>query len=214
MTSVLLVGKGHNFDELGPLMADALAEEFDVTTTTDWDALLAENLAAHDAVVDYIVDYHAEMTDDQRAGLVSFVRDGGGYVGVHGAAAFFGAPEGADPDLYEEHREMLGGRLVDHPGVLETTTEVVADHPITEGLADFSFVDEPYELDYDADAVDVLAVTRHESFDGGTAPALWTKTYGEGRVVYYAAGHDERSVGDPNFQRILRRSVSWALDAA
>lgn len=209
-TKVLLIGKDHNFEQLGPLLHEALESDDDlsVTITTDWDELRGDRIATYDVVIDYIVDYHGDMTGEQRSGLLSFVHDGGGYVALHGATAFFGANEDADESLLEEHERMVGGRLVDHPGVLETTTEIVDnDHPITRELENFSFVDEPYELVYDGDAVRVLAQTSHESF--GTMPVVWTKSYGDGRVCYYSAGHDERAFENPNFQCIVQRATKW-----
>lgn len=206
----LLIGKNHNFEQLGPLLHEALEsdDELAVTITTDWDELQTDRVARYDVVIDYIVDYHGEMTDDQRSGLLSFVRNGGGYLALHGATAFFGANEDADESLIEEHERMVGGRLVDHPGVLETTTEIVdGDHPITRGVENFSFVDEPYELEYDNDSVRVLAKTSHESF--GAMPVIWTKFHGDGRVCYYSAGHDERALENPDFQRIIQRATKW-----
>jgi type 1 glutamine amidotransferase len=209
----LLIGRGHNFETLGPILRDALAETaaISVTMTTDWDEFLPENVGEYDVVVDYVVDYETEMTDAQRRGLLSFVEGGGGYVGLHGAAAMFGVPEDGDPALLEEQAAMLGGRLVDHPGVVETRTEIVdRTHPITREMDSFTLVDEPYAFEYDEASVRVLAETTHESF--GTMPVAWTKRYGDGRVFYYAAGHDERSFESEPFQTLVRRGVEWAAN--
>jgi len=208
---VLLIGGDHNFEELAPILKRSLErqEHVSVTVSTNWDELRAGNVSDYDVVVDYLVDYHGEMTDEQRSGLLSFVRDGGGYVGLHGAAAMFGAEKGGEDALLDEQKRMLRGRFVDHADISDVKTEIIdSTHPITAELADFSLVDEPYELEYREQEIRVLAQTHHESF--GQMPVAWTTSYGDGRVFYYSAGHDKQAFQDPHFQQLVRRGVEWA----
>jgi type 1 glutamine amidotransferase len=209
MARVLLLGRGHAFGDLGPIAWTELRERgHDPELRTDWAALEPDHLdrAGIEVVVDFSTS-RQEWTNEQRETLLERVRSGEiGYVGVHAATYM---PLEDHPEL-GEFREMIGGRLTGHPGVLQSTTEIVDDeHPITTGIEDFTYEEEPYELDYDADAVDVLAVTHHESF--GEMPVIWTKSYGEGNVVYYAAGHNEAAFDRPEFHEIIGRSVEWVL---
>lgn len=44
---------------------------------------------------------------------------------LHGAAAMFAVADEGDPALLEEYKRIIGGQLVDHPGVFVTRTEIV-----------------------------------------------------------------------------------------
>ncbi len=85
-TNALLIGERtfpfHAIDEKGDELVDAVGDAADVEITTDRDAL--ESLDDYDVLIDYMTD--SELTTEQIDGLVSFVRNGGAYVGVHCAA--------------------------------------------------------------------------------------------------------------------------------
>ena len=86
---------------------------------------LARNLNYFDAIFFFGVR-EIDLTPEQRADLLSFVRDDGkGFVATHaGATAFFSWPE---------FGEMLGGRFDEHPWGISEATVVVEDRdsPIT-----------------------------------------------------------------------------------
>src|SRR4051794_11776325 len=87
------------FDEIG------LAVE----TTEDLGALNPENLKRYAGVVNYTTA--RDITDEQYAALLAFVRDGGGYVGVHCASDSFRN----QPDS----KRLLGGQFLEHPPQLD-----------------------------------------------------------------------------------------------
>lgn len=213
--SVLAIGGNrfpfHRFDETGPLFADAL-DAADVTLTTDRDALT--DLSEYDVVLDYLTD--STLADEQRDGLLSFVRNGGGYVGVH-CAADLTTTEADDPDElidgrdepFPELRELLGGHFVTHPE--QTTFDVrIVDsyHPITASLDDIRVWDEPYVLDVYADDVRVLARMDHP--EHADMPVAWVREFDDGRVFYSSLGHGEPALRDEGVRELLRRAVRWA----
>src|SRR5687768_4948850 len=114
---------------------------------------LARNLQYFDAIFFFGVR-EIDLTPEQRADLLSFVRDDGkGFVATHaGATAFFSWPE---------FGEMLGGRFDEHPWGIMDATVVVEDHtsPITAHLPKaFVVNDEHYQLkDFARDKLHVLA---------------------------------------------------------
>jgi type 1 glutamine amidotransferase len=101
-----------------PALGDVLgADGIAVEGTTDR-ARLAD-LTEYDIVIDYLTD--PTMADAEREGLLRFVRDGGGYVGVHCAAdheTFVDKPA----DRFEE---LVGGAFLDHPEPCDLAVEVV-----------------------------------------------------------------------------------------
>ncbi|MFB6296493.1 MAG: ThuA domain-containing protein [Halobacteriales archaeon] len=204
----------HSFDEMGPLLRDAFDEDVSVTTTTDRDDL--RDLGRYDVLVDYLTD--STLTDAQHDGLFSFVRGGGGYVGVHCAsdltttAGADGGIEGRD-EPFPAFRELIGGHFLTHPEQQEIDVEIVdRDHPITEGVDDFTVYDEPYQVDVDDD-VHLLA---RMDMDGDLAdmPVAWTRTYGEGRVFYLSLGHTEEALEHPAVGTLLSRGARWASGSA
>ena len=106
----------------------------------DLDALVAPKLDPYDLIVFYYTV--GEISDAQKNGLLNHISSGKGYVGVHSAAdSFRGCPE---------YRAMVGGHFTTHPHYREYQVSIVdSEHPITEGLVEFSVTDEQYILDYD-----------------------------------------------------------------
>jgi hypothetical protein len=205
----------HRFEERGPTIRDAFGDRVDVTLTTDREDLTA--LGGYDVVLDYLTD--STLTDARREGLLSFVADGGGYVGVHCAADLTSTESttpGAVIDRREEPveglRELLGGQFRTHPEQTTFAVRVVDHyHPITATLSDFRVWDEPYVVDVDDD-VSVLARMDHP--EHADTPVAWTKRYGEGRVFYCSLGHGEPALTTPGVRALLDGGVRWAAGLA
>lgn len=149
---------------------------------------------------------------DQQQALAELVAAGTGLVGIH-CACVMGVRDGqldpADRALYE----LLGCRYLSHgPGHHEGrhTIEIVADHPVTAGLADFELFDEYYELELADDTITVLA-QRHRA-DGAVVPVMYAREAGAGRVAYLALGHDMRAWGEPPFRALVRQAMTWAAE--
>ena len=201
----------HRFEERGPQIEAALGDAADVTLTTDRDDLV--DLSAYDVVLDYISD--STLSESQRDGLLSFVDDGGGYVGVHCAADLNSiAPDDPDEVIeqraepFPELRELIGGHFLTHPE--ETTFEVrVVDsyHPITATLDDYEVWDEPYVVEVDDD-VRVLARMDHPEYPD--VPVSWVKEYGDGRVFFVSSGHGEPALTNESVGELLREGTRWA----
>jgi len=94
-------------------------------------------------------------------------------------------------------------------------TEAGHEHPITQGIEDFDLVTEQYWVLSD-EYNDVLATTTQEArdFDAWnrpvTAPAIWTRQWGQGRVFVSAPGHRLEVVGSQPLRTIIERGLLWA----
>jgi len=137
------------------------------------------------------------LTDESRAALEAYVRQGGGYVGVCGGAISAGRA-----GLIEAERYTFGVR-----GPVWTH---LTEHPITEGYdlsrkLLFPHASGPlYVVAEDSDEQSVI------TFDVGDPPLpTFTHTIareiGEGRVVVFS-GHPESS---PETQALLRNAIMW-----
>jgi type 1 glutamine amidotransferase len=158
-----------------------------------------------------------DLTGEQRADLLSFVKDDGkGFVAAHSAAtAFFSWPE---------FGEMLGGRFDEHPWGITDGTVVVDDaaFPAMRHLPTTKvFHDELYQIkDFSRAKIRVLAHLNASRLDltnplvhrkDGDFPAAWAKTYGRGRVFYSILGHAAEDWDNPALQQIYFQAMRWAL---
>ncbi|MEI6245926.1 MAG: ThuA domain-containing protein [Acidobacteriota bacterium] len=177
---------------------------------------LAHNLTFYDAIFFFGVR-EIELTAQQKADLLSFVKDDGkGFVVAHSAAtAFFSWPE---------FGEMLGGRFDEHPwGITDAT--VAVDDPKFPAMQKFparvQLNDEFYQIkDFSRDKLRVLAHLDTSTLDmtkplvhrtDGDFPAAWAKTYGKGRVFYSILGHSTDSWDDPIIQQMYFQAMRWSL---
>ena len=177
---------------------------------------LARNLDYFDAIFFFGVR-EIDLTPDQRADLLKFVRDDGkGFVATHaGATGFFSWPE---------FGEMLGGRFDEHPWEVTSATVIVEDtaSPITRHLPQaFEVTDEHYQLKefsrsrlhalarLDASKLDLKAPLVHRT--DGDFPVAWTKTYGKGRVFYSTLGHPRELWDTKWMQTMYFEALKWAM---
>jgi type 1 glutamine amidotransferase len=172
--------------------------------------------------IDLIVQVNTMNTikAEEFAGLQRAVLNGTGMGGWHGGIA----------DSYRNNADylhMIGGQFAHHAGkppeerigeqsdnyILYTVhiTELGKTHPITEGIDDFELVTEQYWV-----LSDVLATTTQEArpFDAWnrpvTAPAIWTRQWGKGRIFVSAPGHRLEIVQNPSVRTIIERGLLWA----
>lgn len=178
------------------------------------------------ATVDLIVQVNTMNTieDAEFRGLQKAVLNGTGMAGWHGGIA----------DSYRNNADylhMIGGQFAHHAGkdpaerVGEQSdnyipytvhiTEYGQTHPITVGLDDFDLVTEQYWVLSD-EYNDVLATTTQEvrPWDAWnrpvTAPAIWTRQWGKGRIFVSAPGHRLEIVESRPVRTIIERGMLWA----
>jgi type 1 glutamine amidotransferase len=139
-----------------------------------------------------------ELTTAHVQAITEFVRKGKGCVAIHLASVRFN----------EDFTKMLGGYFLTHPPILEFTIQVDdTHHPITKDIPSFTVVDELYVTDYDPTSIKILLSA---TYGGKRHPMTWVKTYGKGKVVYIAPGHDFRTFLNPYFLRLVEQAVHWA----
>lgn len=156
---------------------------------------------------DVILAYHQEsftaLDDKERDGLLNFVRSGGGWVGIHSAADSF--------KTWDEYIRMVGGRFESHPPLGDITVQrVLGDHPILDGINDFSLKDEFYHLDSCSLTDKEILLVGQSPGDKKTRPVAWARRYGFGKVFYTILGHGPDTFANPNFMRLIKQAVQWA----
>ena len=186
----------------------------------------SDTMASTDLIVQCVTMSTIER--DQVAGLRAAVESGTGFTGWHGGIA----------DSYHESAEyaqLVGGVFVSHPGKEPEAmvggpsdnfldhrvqfTALAAEHPITAGLDDFELTTEQYWVLHD-DLNDVLAVTTHPAppwhpwHRPVVSPAIWTRSWGRGRIVVTTPGHSLEVLQHPTVRTVIERGMLWATRRA
>jgi type 1 glutamine amidotransferase len=198
--------EGHLPVEATELFIPFLREnDFEVTVSDDLDSYL--NLDGTDLVVQCIS--MGEITAEQCKGLEAAIRGGTGFAGWHGGIV----------DSFRSNTDysfITGGQFISHPGgFVDHEIEIVADHPIVAGIKNFSLHTEQYYVHADP-TNQVLATTTfraHPDFpwiDGATMPAVWTRTWGDGRIFVCTPGHSLADLDQPEVRTIIERGLLWA----
>ncbi len=177
----------------------------------------SKNLDYFDAIFFYGLG-EEELTEKQKADLLSFVHDDGkGFIGAHSAIdAFFSWPE---------YAEMLGTLSIIIRGRVEC-----ADYcggAVVSGMKPFArefvFRDEiyvPQNAPYSRDKVDVLARMDASKVDlkvkdlhrtDNDFPVAWVKKYGKGNVFYSTFGHLDEAWDNKGIQTMYFEAIKWAL---
>ncbi|MFZ8758904.1 ThuA domain-containing protein [Microbacterium sp. HMH0099] len=165
-----------------------------------------------------------EADAESIAGLRRAVEAGTGLAGWHGGIV----------DAFRasaDYLQLVGGQFAAHPAAdpgervgdgsdffvdhRYETTERGRVHEITRGVGDFSLRTEQYWVLHD-DANDVLMTTTHpvrahEPWHRPiVSPAVWTRSWGAGRVFVATPGHDPGVLADPHVRTIVERGLLWA----
>lgn len=230
MKRLLIIGeeKGYRHEAVSHAAAtiERLGREsglWSTTIRTDTEALTkkkleynAKNLNDFDAVLFY-TGGELEMNGEQKAALLSFVRDDGkGFIGVHSAAITF-----AD---WPEYREMIGGFYDEHPWVTFDAPIVVEDANfpgMQQWPKEFVLKDEIYQMkDWSRENVRVLMRLDSGKIDlknpqvnrkDRDFAVAWAKMHGKGRVYYSTLGHVEQNWDDPRLQQMYVGAIKWAI---
>ncbi|HEX7803476.1 MAG TPA: ThuA domain-containing protein [Pseudoxanthomonas sp.] len=142
----------------------------------------------------------------QQAAMESFVRAGGGYMGVHSAA---------DTEYdWPWYGELVGAYFKSHPPGLQTT-KVMFELDGKPTAPAWTVTDEIYNYRSNPrNAVQVTATVDERDYEGGTMgadhPIAWCHQYDGGRAWYTGLGHDIKLYADPQFEAQLRRGLRYA----
>ncbi len=195
--------------------------------TKDASRINAEELAGYDVVIFYTqgdltkegLDEKPPMAEDGLQTLLTWIQEGGGFVGIHSATDTFRPMRPDDP--ITPFTAMLGGAFRAHGRQFEGTVRVAdPDHPAVDGVpGTFELKDEWYLFSHvDHDDMHVLALldpgnerTEQKLYDVAPYPVVWCKDYGDGRVYYNAMGHRRDVWDNAHFRRLIANGVQWAL---
>jgi type 1 glutamine amidotransferase len=174
-----------------------------------------KNIDYFDAVMFYTTG-ELPMDDEQKAALMSFVKDDGkGFLGAHSVTDTF--------YKWPEYGEMVGGYFNEHPWHQKVTVKVEdRNFPATKHFPPtFEITDEIYQLkgfsrdrvrvlmSLDPNSVDLTKKTVHRT-DKDFA-LTWVRDFGKGRVFCSSLGHEEQVWDRPDIQKMWLEAVKWVM---
>ncbi|GAB3869304.1 hypothetical protein GCM10027610_128430 [Dactylosporangium cerinum] len=188
------------------------ANNFTVTATEDAAAFTTGNLAQYEAVV-FLNTTGDVLNDTQQTAFESYVRGGGGYVGVHAAA---------DTEYsWPFYGNLVGAWFASHPAIQQVNSKTEnRAHPATAHLPQtWTRTDELYNYQTNPrGSARVLATLDESSYTGGSMgadhPITWCKTIDSGRSFYTGFGHTQESYSDGNFRNELLGGIRYASKRA
>ncbi|WP_375296044.1 ThuA domain-containing protein [Saccharothrix sp.] len=185
---------------------------FTVTATEDSTQFNATNLARFEAVV-FLNTTGDVLNAMQQTAFESYIRGGGGYVGIHSAA---------DTEYdWPFYGELVGAYFSSHPAIQQATVRVEnRAHPATAHLgSSWVRTDEWYNYRTNPrSTVRVLATLDESTYSGGSMggdhPHTWCKTVGSGRSFYTGSGHTQSSYSEAGFRSMVLGGLRYASGRA
>lgn len=179
-----------------------------VHITEDASSFSEEVLSGMDAVV-FLNTTGTILDENQKAAFKNYIRNGGGYVGVHSAT---------DTEYeWPWYNRLVGAYFKNHPRVQSAVLEIVdPNHASTSMLPElWEREDEWYNFRDMNEDVQVLIKIDTDSFEGsehpGSHPMAWYHEYDGGRAFYTALGHTEESYIEELFLRHLLGGIEYAM---
>ncbi|MGC8744568.1 MAG: ThuA domain-containing protein [Verrucomicrobiia bacterium] len=213
-TRVLLIVGGHSFEtnQFYKIFSDNPDIEFQVAEHPNALPLLKPESAARFDVI-ALYDLNQKISDEEKVNFLKFLDSGKGLVVLHHAIANY--------QNWPEYEKIIGGRYylqktmvngVEKPrsiykhGVKFQVKIADDKHPITQGLKDFTIIDETYNL-YDVSPDSHILLTTDEPTSNKYIG--WTHNYKNARVVYIQLGHDHLAYENKNYRNLISRSILW-----
>lgn len=167
------------------------------------------NLANYDAVF-WVMTSGDVLNDDEQAAFERYIREGGGYGGIH--AASFTEYE------WPWYGRLMGAYFDTHP-VIQSATQDVEDrtHASTAHLgARWTRTDEWYDYRSNPRSmVNVLLSLDETSYTGGTMgddhPSAWYHDFDGGRSWYTGGGHTDESYAEADFRTHLLGGLRYTV---
>ena len=215
---ILLVVGGHSYDRknLHAMLADFPNTTFDEITIPDQQDILKPGLSEKYDVLVFHDQSFFELTQEQKDNLEKLFGDEGvPTVMLHHALIshpefpFFRELYGAQ---YITKDTEIGGRTYKASSYLRPTSVniyiVSREHPITEGVGDFTLVDEVFKNVYFNPHIDVLARTDHPESD---QPTLWLWNYKKTPVLGMIQGDAGGAFNNPNYRKLFYQGVRFIV---
>ncbi len=208
----LMVGTGPHKDVVMTEVVEDIKNNYKpvaLTVTENIEDLKYDNLKNYDVLL--LIQIKVEggnPPDYAKEGVHQFLKDGKGLVATHFSVA--------NTQEWRDSIDFLGAMWVSGKSTHDPYHEFQVDvkdekHPILDGVKSFTTNDELYFNLLMRPDMEVLLTGNQERFGRIVAePLLCTHYVYDARCVYFALGHDVKSVSIPEYRKILVQSIEWA----
>lgn len=180
-----------------------------VTVTENASMFNPDTLQQYSAVI-FLNTTGTVFNDAQRSAFETYIRNGGGYVGVHSAA---------DTEYdWPWYGNLMGAYFENHPPGTPNADVLLEDsnHPSTSMLPDvWNRDDEWYNYQGFSDHINVLLSLDTDSYEGsdhaGNHPIAWYHEFDGGRAFYTGMGHTEASYSNELYLEHLWGGILYAM---
>ncbi|MEO0571957.1 MAG: ThuA domain-containing protein [Bacteroidota bacterium] len=197
------LGAKNGWEVITSVRASSLNDE----TLSNIDVLLFNNNCGTDGPI---------FSTKQQEALQRFIKNGGGFVGIHCAGAIWKE----DAVFQQWYEGLIGTRLVGHPQVQEAKLLLEnQDHIATAHLPkEWSIKDEWHFFSSNPRGkVNVLLSLDESSYEaepelkmGSDHPFTWYHYYDGGRSFFTSLGHTIETYQNPNYQKMIEGGILWA----
>jgi type 1 glutamine amidotransferase len=184
------------------------SNHFKVIATEDSEVLISD-LNQYEAVL-FLSTSGDIFNGAQQEKFKSYIEKGGGFIGIHCAAA--------TEKKWPWFGDLLGAVFLDHPELQNATIHVVDhDHPSTSFLKnEWIRYDEWYNFIKINPKNKVLLNLDENSYEGGKHgkdhPIAWYRELDNRKMFYTALGHTEESFQDKTYLQHMLGGILYVLD--
>lgn len=184
--------------------------KFETDTTTDSKHINVKNLKKYAAVI-FLNTTGDILNDEQQNAFESYIRAGGGFVGVHAASD-------CEYD-WKWYGNLVGAYFANHPQQQDALLNVKdGNHLATKHLpTEWKRKDEWYNFKWVYPHLNILLAIDENSYQAGRGkmgenhPMSWYHQYDGGRSFYTALGHTDESYTEPLFIQHLLGGIKYAM---
>ncbi|HWX18849.1 MAG TPA: ThuA domain-containing protein [Candidatus Binatia bacterium] len=190
---------------------------FAVDVSDDPTAFSPANLKKYKAIIFDNTNNEILDNDEQKDALQTYIRAGGGFVGIHSASGSM--------RQWPWFWSVLGGKFSRHAKLQKFTVRVKDPKDISTAHfpATFEWIDEFYYVDNMPEGLHVLLAGELTNLDdpgkekypgkkfGDEFPLAWSHQYDGGREWYTALGHQKEHYSDPVFTKHILGGILWAM---
>lgn len=186
----------HRLDAVRDCFEAILSSEFIVQFSEEWFGW--EHLKKLDLCVLYYDMWDSVPPAVSAEVLNAFVQQGGGLLVVHNGISLQNDPQFC---------QLVGARFVAHPERQIIRYGAIANHAITCDIQPFEVEEELYQFEYFG--LERFSVLVQGRLNETGSNALWVRQSGQGRIAYFAIGHDRKSLSHQTVRRLLLNTARW-----
>jgi type 1 glutamine amidotransferase len=190
--------------------------KIDIYATKDSTYFTDDNLKKYAAII-FLNTSGNPLDAGNKKAMERFIKAGGGFVGIHCAAATFTRLPSPTEPAWTWFHQMIGGVFTNHPNPQPAVFDVTdTKDPSTKHLpVRWDWREELYNFKEIQPDVHVVLKVDESSYKGGENngdhPMAWRHEFGGGRSFYTALGHFAEAYSSPLFLKHLLGGIQYAI---